>query len=95
MQVALVAGKSRLAVPSGWPLTFPAKENGLNPFRYLVWVRSKAPALAIADAEWSENSHRPMLRKAAGTYELRTKPFEPCGPAWFGGSILLSCSSCI
>jgi transposase len=31
-----------------------AKENDLDPFRYLVWVLSQAPALSTADADWSE-----------------------------------------
>lgn len=29
-----------------------AKENGLDPFRYLVWVLSEAPAAVAGDADW-------------------------------------------
>lgn len=31
-----------------------AKENDLDPFRYLVWVLSNAPAMAANDADWAE-----------------------------------------
>ena len=31
-----------------------AKENDLDPFRYLVWVLSEAPALASTDDDWAE-----------------------------------------
>ena len=31
-----------------------AKENSLDPFRYLVWVLSEAPAAAAGDADWPE-----------------------------------------
>lgn len=30
-----------------------AKENGLDPFRYLVWMMQNAPALSISDSEWA------------------------------------------
>lgn len=31
-----------------------AKENDLDPFRYLVWVLSEAPTMATGDADWPE-----------------------------------------
>ena len=31
-----------------------AKENDLDPFRYLIWVLSEAPAMAAANADWPE-----------------------------------------
>ncbi|MEG2139097.1 MAG: transposase, partial [Oscillospiraceae bacterium] len=31
-----------------------AKENDLDPFRYLVWVLSSAPEMAAGDANWPE-----------------------------------------
>ena len=40
-----------------------AKENGLDPFRYLVWVLSEAPAAAADDADWPEKltpAHAPV-----------------------------------
>jgi hypothetical protein len=31
-----------------------AKENSLDPYRYLLWVLKSAPALAQADEGWAE-----------------------------------------
>ena len=31
-----------------------AKENGLDPYRYLLWVLRNAPALSQTDAAWAE-----------------------------------------
>ena len=31
-----------------------AKENGLDPYRYLTWVLEQAPTLAVADDAWAE-----------------------------------------
>ncbi|MEG1579445.1 MAG: transposase, partial [Oscillospiraceae bacterium] len=31
-----------------------AKENDLDPFRYLVWVLSSTPEMADGDANWTE-----------------------------------------
>ena len=31
-----------------------AKENGLDPYRYLLWVLSTAPELAQQDSAWAE-----------------------------------------
>jgi hypothetical protein len=31
-----------------------AKESGLDPYRYLLWVLESAPALALTDAIWAE-----------------------------------------
>ena len=31
-----------------------AKENGLDPYRYLLWVLSTAPQLAQQDSTWAE-----------------------------------------
>ena len=31
-----------------------AKENGLDPFRYLTYILSTAPALALSDPDWAE-----------------------------------------
>lgn len=31
-----------------------AKENRLDPFRYLVWVMQNAPTLALTDTAWPE-----------------------------------------
>ena len=31
-----------------------AKENGLDPFRYLTHILSTAPALALSDPDWAE-----------------------------------------
>lgn len=30
-----------------------AKENGLDPFRYLVWVMQNAPVLSLSDSDWA------------------------------------------
>ena len=31
-----------------------ARENGLNPYRYLAWVLEQAPTLAVEDDAWAE-----------------------------------------
>lgn len=31
-----------------------AKENGLNPYRYLLWVLQNAPGLSKTDEAWAE-----------------------------------------
>ena len=31
-----------------------AKENGLDPYRYLLWVLQNAPQLSETDAAWAE-----------------------------------------
>jgi len=31
-----------------------AKENGLDPYRYLLWVLQNAPQLSEEDAAWAE-----------------------------------------
>jgi len=31
-----------------------AKENGLDPYRYLVWVLEQAPKLSVNDSQWAE-----------------------------------------
>ena len=30
-----------------------AKENGLDPYRYLTWLLNEAPKLAVTDADWA------------------------------------------
>ena len=36
-----------------YSLVETAKENGLDPFRYLCWIMKSAPAMAISDADWA------------------------------------------
>ena len=44
-----------------------AKENGLDPYRYLLWIFRTAPALARSDADWAE-----MLLPGAAPAKCRT-----------------------
>ncbi len=32
-----------------------AKENGIDPYRYLLWVFRNAPAAAESDPDWAKN----------------------------------------
>ena len=44
-----------------------AKENGLDPYRYLLWVLRSAPVLSQTDMEWAE-----QLTPASAPDECRT-----------------------
>ena len=46
-----------------------AKENGLDPYRYLLWVLRNAPALSQADAAWAQ-----QLTPASAPDECRIPP---------------------
>ena len=44
-----------------------AKENGLDPYRYLTWLLNEAPKLAVTDSDWAASlvpQNAPLLCRA-------------------------------
>ena len=54
-----------------YSLVETAKENGLDPFRYLCWIMKSAPAMAISDADWASK-----LVPSNAPQEVRAKQTE-------------------